>query len=77
MITTKPLTGVPAIRNYFRTNETPIYFVSATAFNLLGIDRWVRRFRFVNYYDSFDGTHPTSSSRRANPEGVRARSRRS
>ena len=38
---TKPLSGIPAIRNFFRTNETPIYFVSATAFNLLGIDRWV------------------------------------
>jgi biotin carboxylase len=35
-----------------------VYFVSATAFNLLGIDRWVRNLRFVNYYDSFDGTHP-------------------
>jgi hypothetical protein len=58
LVTAKPLRGIPAIRNYFRTNETPIYFVSATAFNLLGIDRWVRRFRFVNYYDSFDGTHP-------------------
>ena len=58
LITTKPLAGIPAIRNYFRTNETPTYFVSATAFNLLGIDRWVRNFRFVNYYDSFDGTHP-------------------
>ncbi len=58
MITTKPLAGIPSIRNFFRTNETPIYFVSATAFNLLGIDRWVRNFRFVNYYDSFDGTHP-------------------
>jgi biotin carboxylase len=32
--------------------------VSATAFNLLGIDRWVRNFRFINYYDSFDGHHP-------------------
>ena len=32
--------------------------MSATAFNLLGIDRWVRNFRFVNYYDSFDGWHP-------------------
>jgi hypothetical protein len=52
------LHGVPEIRRYFRTNETPIYFVSATAFNLLGIDRWVRTFRFVNYYDSFDGHHP-------------------
>ena len=46
------------IRSYFRTNETPVYFVSATAFNLLGIDRWVRNFRFLNYFDSFDGTHP-------------------
>ena len=50
--------GVPEIRRFFRTNETPIYFVSATAFNLLGIDRWVGNFRFVNYYDSFDGQHP-------------------
>ncbi|HET7235285.1 MAG TPA: biotin carboxylase, partial [Actinomycetota bacterium] len=53
-----PLRGVPEIRRFFRTNETPVYFVSATAFNLLGIDRWVRNFRFVNYYDSFDGHHP-------------------
>ena len=53
-----PLRGIPDIRRFFRTNETPVYFVSATAFNLLGIDRWVRNFRFVNYYDSFDGHHP-------------------
>jgi len=53
-----PLRGVPEIRRFFRTNETPVYFVSATAFNLLGIDRWVRNFRFLNYYDSFDGHHP-------------------
>jgi biotin carboxylase len=54
----KTLRGVADIRRFFRTNETPVYFVSATAFNLLGIDRWVRNFRFVNYYDSFDGLHP-------------------
>jgi hypothetical protein len=57
-VRTDPLTGIPAIRRFFRTNETPIYFVSATAFNLLGIDRWVRNFRFLNYFDSFDGWHP-------------------
>jgi biotin carboxylase len=57
-VTTKPLRGIPEIRQFFRTNEQPIYFVSATAFNLLGIDRWVRNFRFVNYFDSFDGWHP-------------------
>ncbi len=56
--TAAPLRGVPEIRRFFRTNETPVYFVSATAFNLLGIDRWVRNFRFVNYFDSFDGHHP-------------------
>ena len=53
-----PLQGISEIRRYFRTNETPVYFVSATAFNLLGMDRWVRNFRFLNYYDSFDGQHP-------------------
>jgi biotin carboxylase len=55
---TPTLRGIPEIRQFFRTNQTPVYFVSATAFNLLGIDRWVRNFRFVNYYDSFDGWHP-------------------
>ena len=29
-----------------------------TAFNLLGIDRWVRNFQYVVYYDSWDGAHP-------------------
>ena len=53
-----PLRGVSEIRRFFRTSERPVYFVSATAFNLLGIDRWVRGFRFVNYFDSFDGHHP-------------------
>lgn len=54
----EPLRGIAEIRHFFRTNETPVYFVSATAFNLLGIDRWVRNFKFVNYFDSFDGWHP-------------------
>jgi len=53
-----PLRGISEIRRFFRTNETPIWFVSATPFNLLGIDRWVRNFAYLNYYDSFDGRHP-------------------
>src|SRR5262245_53675969 len=56
--TTTTLRGISEIRGFFRTNRTPIYFVSPTAFNLLGIDRWVRNFFFVNYFDSFEGTHP-------------------
>jgi biotin carboxylase len=54
----EPLRGISEIRRFFRTNDVPIWFVSATAFNLLGIDRWVRRFTYVNYYDSFQGNHP-------------------
>jgi biotin carboxylase len=52
------LRGISEIRRFFRTNETPIWFVSATPFNLLGIDRWVRSFAYINYYDSFEGGHP-------------------
>jgi len=58
MTTTTPLRGISEIRAFFRTNQTPIYFVSPTAFNLLGIDRWVRNLFYVNYFDSFEGTHP-------------------
>ena len=32
----KKLKGVADIRRYFYKNETPIYFMSATNFNLLG-----------------------------------------
>ena len=50
--------GVSDLREFFRTNQTPVYFVSPTAFNLLGIDRWVRNFHYVTYFDSFEGSHP-------------------
>jgi biotin carboxylase len=56
--TSATLRGISDIRGFFRTNQTPIYFVSPTAFNLLGIDRWVRNFFYVNYFDSFEGSHP-------------------
>jgi biotin carboxylase len=56
--TSTTLRGISEIRAYFRTNPTPVYFVSPTAFNLLGIDRWLRNFFYVNYFDSFEGNHP-------------------
>jgi len=51
------LRGISQIRGFLRTNQQPVYFVSPTAFNLLGIDRWVRSFYYVNWMDSFDGNH--------------------
>jgi biotin carboxylase len=52
------LHGISEIRAFFRTNRTPVFFVSPTAFNLLGVDRWLRNFFYVNYFDSFEGNHP-------------------
>jgi len=52
------LNGISELRTFFRTNSQPIYFVGPTAFNLLGIDRWVRNFQYIAYYDSWDGRHP-------------------
>jgi hypothetical protein len=46
------------VRHFFRTNDVPIYFVGATPFNLLGLDRWVRNLSYVAYYDAWDGAHP-------------------
>jgi len=54
----KKLDGISDIRRYFHRNDVPTYFVSATPFNLLGMDEWVRNFTFVNYIDCFDGQHP-------------------
>jgi len=42
----------------FHRNDRPVYFISATNFNLLGMDRWVNRFRYISYIDCFDGRHP-------------------
>jgi hypothetical protein len=56
----RKLIGLSDIRRYFHRNESPIYFVSATNFNLLGIDEWVRNFRHINHIDCYDGRHPNT-----------------
>ena len=54
----KTIRNVSDLRVVMHRNERPIYFISATNFNLLGIDQWVRNFKFINYIDCFDGRHP-------------------
>lgn len=54
----KKLRGVHDLRRFFYRNETPIYFISATNFNLLGADEWIRGFKFITYINCFDGLHP-------------------
>lgn len=54
----KTLRNISEIRRHFHTNKDPVYFVSATNFNLLGLDEWVKNFKYINYIDCFDGRHP-------------------
>ena len=61
------LNGLSEIRAFFRTNAEPVYFFGPTAFNLLGIDRFVRNFNYVAYYDSWDGSHPRVFSPKNKP----------
>ena len=58
MSTDKVLRGMSDIRHHFNRNQTPIYYVDATNFHLIGLDEWVRRFQFINFNDCFDGSHP-------------------
>ena len=55
---TTVLKNISEIRRYFHRNEDPVYFVSATNFNLLGIDEWVKNFKYICYIDCYDGRHP-------------------
>jgi hypothetical protein len=52
------LRGISEIRRFFHSDTSPYRFISATNFNLLGIDQWVRNFRSINYIDCFDSRHP-------------------
>jgi carbamoylphosphate synthase large subunit len=54
----KTIRNVSDLRVVMHRNERPIYFISATNFNLIGIDQWVRNFRFISYIDCYDGRHP-------------------
>ena len=54
------LSGLSDIRRFFHRLDTPVFFLSATNFNLLGMDEWVKSFRFISYIDCFDGRHPNT-----------------
>lgn len=53
--TMSQITTIADVRRHFLNNKEPIYFISATNFNLLGIGDWVGNFRHINYIDCFEG----------------------
>ena len=54
------LKNISEIRRHFHRNEDPIYFISATNFNLLGLDEWCKNFKFISYIDCYGGKHPNT-----------------
>lgn len=64
VLTKNKLKSISDIRRFYYRNEIPIYFISATNFNLLGADEWVKSFKFICYIECFDGMHPNVFSPR-------------
>lgn len=52
------LQNLSDIRRFFYSNEIPLYFISDMNFNMMGADTWVRGFKFISYYDTYDSQHP-------------------
>ncbi|NKK60573.1 biotin carboxylase [Rhizobium leguminosarum bv. viciae] len=50
--------NIADLRLFMQRNERKIYFISASPFNLMGIDEWVGNFKFISYIDCYDGLHP-------------------
>lgn len=46
------------VRRFFRASDAPVYYVSTTTYNLLGLERWVGGLRFITTQDCHDGRHP-------------------
>ncbi len=46
------------LRELWKSNTIPLYFVSPTPFNLLGMENLIGQFQFISYIDTFDKRHP-------------------
>lgn len=42
-----------------RSSRQPVFYISRTATNLLGVERFVPGLQFITLVDSWDGTHPS------------------
>ena len=53
------LKSVEDVKRYFAENKIPYYFVSASNFNLMGLEQWVNNFQDINFIDAYDGNNPS------------------
>ena len=55
-----PLTSLDQIKAHLRESPQPIFYLSRSATNLVGLDRWVGGFHAITLSDSWDGNHARS-----------------
>ena len=59
MNTSVKITSIADVKEYFSNLDTPHYFVSATNFNLMNLEKWVKNWHNINFVDCYDGTNPS------------------
>lgn len=66
----KKLQGLTEIYEFFRNYKKPIYFVSASPLNILGLGQFIPSLKYITYFDCFDGVHHRvfTPRERGNPE---------
>jgi len=58
MALTTPLRTVSDIHRFFRENETPIFFINGSDYNLMGAQTWIGQFSFITAIDYYEGHLP-------------------
>ncbi|PCJ34258.1 MAG: biotin carboxylase [Moraxellaceae bacterium] len=53
------VTSVSDIKAYFANTDTPYYFISASNFNLMNLEQWVKNWKNVNFINCYDGSNPS------------------
>ena len=51
--------SIEEAKTYLKQNPIPIYFVSPTNFNLIGIEKWVSQFKSISLIDCYDQENPS------------------
>ncbi len=46
------------LRDLFRSNQTPVYFIDWCLFSGIGMEEWIGNVQFICATDTFDGRHP-------------------
>lgn len=65
--TPAPLETIEQIKTHLRESPQPVFYLSRSATNLSGLDRWVGGFHYVTLSDSWDGAHPRAFTPRGIP----------